>query len=682
MEPVNTEVQADQLYNENNNFLRFTGNVQLTRGEQQLNADQVELDRISNLLTATGNLSFSDKLFRLNADSIGLDNTNNTGVFDLADFQLYENHLRGSAKKIIQLDADHRELYDVSYTTCDPQDNTWSIDAGKLKLNYLEGKGIASNAILRVKDIPVFYLPKFHFPIDNRRMSGLLTPTFVLSSSSGTQVALPYYWNQAENFDMTVTPIWYSDRGAQLNTENRYLFKNNSGQLNLSGLSDNLTNDDRWYTRWAHEIDLTDNFHTSILIQRVSDTEFLEDFDHLDTIDTVDFLQSSVVVNGLVANWSTQLLFEQYQIVNDEKTLASSPYKRLPRLSIDRVFSPNESPLTFDWMNEWVRFDKEIGVIGDRLHISPLISYPMEASYYFLNPAIQLDYTHYSLDNNIGEQHRLQRSIPLLSLDSGLFFERTANTSRNWIQTLEPRLYFLYVPYEDQSSFPDFDTSLLTENYNNLFINNRFSGVDRVGDTRQISLGITTRLFDDKNQQFFSASIGQAYYADDRKVNLNSIIDTRRKSSLMSALTFKPRADWDIQLASVYDQLEKESIQTDISVRQHTNRQVFNVEYHMRSGELEQTTFSFVYPVSANWSVFAKRQHSLIHKVPVQDLFGLAYESCCWGFKALYEESSDNNFDEVDRAFYFKLTFKGLSDTGQNIDALLEESIVGYQPVF
>ncbi len=682
MEPLNTEVQADQLYIENKNFLNFTGNVLVTRGEQKLSADQVQLDRISNQLTAKGNLSFSDQLFRLNADNIGLDNTNHSAFFDLANFQLYENHLRGSAKKIIQLDANHHKLYDVSYTTCDPQVNTWSINAGKLKLNHLEGRGTASNATLRIKDVPVFYLPWFQFPINNQRMSGLLTPTFTQSSSSGTQVTLPFYWNQAENLDMTLTPIWYSNRGTQLNTENRYLFKNNSGQLNLSGLSDDLFNDDRWYTRWTHDIDLTDNIHTSILIQRVSDTEFLEDFDHLDTIKTVDYLKSSVIFKGLIANWSTQLLFEQHQIVNDKKTLASSPYKRLPRFSVDRVFSSNESPLSLDWMNEWVRFDKEEGVIGDRLHIAPSISYPMESSYYFLKPAIQLDYTHYSLDNNIDDQNSLQRSISLLSLDSGLFFERTANKSKNWIQTLEPRLYFLYVPYQDQSSIPDFDTSLLTENYNNLFINNRFSGVDRIGDTQQISLGITTRLLDDKNQEFFRASIGQAFYADDRKVSLNSTIDTRHKSSLMSALTFKPRSDWKIQLSNVYDQLEKESVQTDISVRQFTNSQVFNVEYHMRNSNLEQTTFSAVYPVSVNWSVFAKRQHSLIHDMPVQHLFGLAYESCCWGFKALYEESSDKDFDEIDRAVYFKLTFKGLSDTGQDIDALLQDGIAGYQPVF
>jgi LPS-assembly protein len=682
VEPLITEILADQLYSENNNFLKFNGNVRVTRGEQKLSAEQVQLDRISSLLSANGHLSFSDQLFSLKAENIELDNKNNTGIFDLAEFQMYENHLRGSAKKIVQFDTEQRELYDVSYTTCDPQQNNWSLNASKLRLNQQEGRGTALHAVLRIKDIPVFYFPWFQFPIDNRRMSGILAPTISQTNIAGTQLALPFYWNQAENFDMTLTPYWYSNRGTQLNTENRYLFEKNEGQLNLSGLKDKLIDDNRWYRRWTHETNFNDNYHASILIQRVSDSEFMEDFDHLDTITPVDYLKSSVEFSGLIADWSSQLLFEQHQIVNDEKTITSSPYKRLPRLTVDRIMTPFDNGLSIDWKNEWVRFDKEEGITGNRLHIAPSISYPIEESYYFLKPALQLDYTRYALDNNTDDLNSLQRSMPLFSLDSGLIFERQASISKNWTQTLEPRLYFLYVPYEDQSDIPDFDSSLQAENYNNLFINNRFSGVDRIGDTRQITLGITTRLLDANNKEFFSASIGQAYYADEREVSLNATIDTREKSSLMSVVNFKPQAEWDIQLANVYDQQEKESVQTDISIRKQSVEKVFNAEYHLRDDKLEQTTFSVVYPVSVNWTVFAKLQHSLIHDKPVQDLFGVAYESCCWGFKMLYEESSDKDFEEIDRAVYFQLTFKGLSSAGKDINSLLEDGILGYQPVF
>ena len=682
LEQSATEILADQLHIENNSLLQFSGNVQLTRGEQKLGADQLQLDSAASQLFANGNLSFSDRLISISADSIELDNDNNTGLFEHTDFQLHTNHLRGSAKKIIQLDASQRELYGVSFTTCDPDRNTWSLDASRLKLDQQEGRGTALHAVLRIKDIPVFYFPWFQFPIDDRRMSGILNPAFSSSETAGSQLALPFYWNQAENFDMTLTPVWYSKRGFQLNTENRYLFDNHYGQLNLSWLDDELFADERWYRRWTHEADLAADFHSSILIQRVSDSQFLEDFDHLDTIQDIDYLKSSITFNGLLADWSTQLLFEQHQIVNDEKPIASSPYKRLPRLSVDRVFSSEQGTLNIDWKTEWVHFDRDESITGDRLHVAPLISYTMEESYYFIKPALQLDYTRYSLDNNTADLNSLERSLPLFSVDSGLIFERLAHSTKNWTQTLQPRLYFVYVPFEEQDDIPDFDTALLPDSYQNLFINNRFSGADRIGDTRHISLGLTTRLLDDASVEFFSASIGQAFYAEDRIVSLNSTIDERDKSSLMSVVNFKPAPEWDIQLASVYDQLEKVSTQTDISIRRHTLEQILNIEYHLRKDKLEQTTLSLVYPVSMNWTVFAKRQHSLIHDVPVQNLFGLAYESCCWGFKALYEESSDKDFEEVDRAVYFQLTFKGLSSAGQDINSLLEDGILGYQPVF
>jgi len=509
-------------------------------------------------------------------------------------------------------------------------------------------------------------------------MSGVLAPTFSQSEVDGTQLNLPVYWNQAENYDMTFTPVFYSNRGLQLNTENRYLFTKQSGQLDLSWLDDDINNQQRWFRKWQHEAE-TGGLHSSLLIQKVSDSNFLQDFDHLENIKDEDFLKSAISFSANLYHWSSEILFEQHQTVNQAK---SPPYKRLPRITLDRVFTSADTTLTVNWKNEWVRFDKEDSITGDRLHISPIISYPVEDTFYYITPALQLDYTHYSLNSNIDEINSIERSLPLLNLDSGLIFERVASSKNSWTQTLEPRLYFLYVPFEEQTNIPGFDSSLLAENYDSLFVNNRFSGSDRVGDTKQVSLGITTRLLDDSSQQFFSASIGQAFYAEERKVSLTNTIDDREKSSLMTVIKYTPEPTWDIQLASVYDQLEKESNQSDISIRHNTAEQVFNIEYHFRQDQLEQSTLSFVYPVTHNWTVYAKQQMSILHDKPVQNLFGLAYQSCCWGFKALYEESSDKEFEETDRAVYFQLTFKGLSSAGRDINSLLKDGILGFQPEF
>lgn len=677
-----TEIEANQLISENKEYIQFLGDVQLQRNKQRILADQLKLYRNPQRVQASGNLTYADKLFSLSADKLELNNSLNTGLFSQAEFQLYENHLRGSAQSIVQIDSDHSVLHDVSYTTCDPGQNTWSLSAGKLELDQQQGLGTAHNAVFRIGPVPVFYFPWFRFPINDQRMSGILAPTVAFSETDGTSLALPVYWNQAENIDMTITPIWYNDRGLQLNTENRYLFKHHQGQLLLSGLDDREFNEDRWYRQWRHEADSSIGIHTSILSQKVSDEDFLKDFDQQETIEDVDFLKSSVSFTSRISDWDVKMLFEQHQTINLAKSIASRPYKRLPRFTLDRQITPDNKSLGINWLNEWVRFDKAESITGDRLHIAPVFSYPMEGDFYFIKPSLQLDYTKYELDNNTADINSIERSLPLFSIDSGLIFERLSGSGK-WTQTLEPRIYLLYVPYEDQTDIPDFDTSLLAESYSNLFVNNRFSGTDRIGDSQQVSLGLTTRLFEvAQGREILSASVGQSFYAKDRRVSLGSSIDDSDKSNLMSVIKYKPQPEWDIQLASVYDQQEKESLQTDISLRRYKNKQTFNLEYHFRRDKLEQSTLSFVYPHSNRWTSFFKRQYSIREDKPVQNLLGLAYESCCWGLKMLYEESSDKNFEETDRVIFFQLTFKGLSSAGKDIDSVLEDGILGYQPVF
>ena len=369
--------------------------------------------------------------------------------------------------------------------------------------------------------------------------------------------------------------------------------------------------------------------------------------------------------------------------MNQALAVSSRPYKRLPQFTLDRVFSSADSRLQLEWENEWVSFDRDNSIIGDRLHMAPRLDYLLEGDYFFIKPSLQLDFTRYELDNNTSTVNSIQRSIPLFSLDSGLIFERLAGDSGSWVQTLEPRLYFLHVPYEDQAAIPVFDTAQLAESYNNLFINNRFSGSDRIGDSEQISAGISSRLINTASgHEMLRASLGQAYYAKDRRVSLGNSIDDADKSSLISVINYRPDKAWQIQLASVYDQRDKESEQTDISFRRHQQQQVFNLEYHFRKDSLEQSTVSFVYPVSVRWTGFFKYQYSILKERPVQNLAGLAYESCCWAFNVLYEEKSDINLTETDRAIFFQFTFKGLSQAGNDINSLIEDGILGYHSDF
>ncbi|MDJ0834658.1 MAG: LPS assembly protein LptD [Gammaproteobacteria bacterium] len=672
-----TEIEADHLSTLDRQYYQLSGDASLIRGDQTIRADQIDYFKDLQQIRAQGNILYADDRYQILAQQVELDDQDRSGSFSGTSFQLYQNHIRGSATEIQQFDADNSLLYDVSYTTCDPGQNTWSINANRLRLNQQTGQGTAYHAVLRVKDIPVFYSPWFMFPITSDRMSGFLPPALSSSDRDGTYLSLPWYWNQAVNYDMTIIPIWYSRRGIQLNTENRYLFDGHQGTLNLSWLDDDLYDDERWFRHWSHQSQLPLDIQTTLLIQRVSDEDFPDDFEHLDAVNDADYLQSKLQMSTTIGGWSTSLLLEEYQTINLDKT---PPYRRDPQLSVERLFSFADSGFELDWRNEWVSFDQEDSITGDRLHISTAFSYPLEDTWYFLYPSLQLDYTEYALDNNSNDINDIERSLPLFSVDSGLIFERLASAEHNLIQTLEPRLFLLYVPFEDQQDIPDFDTALLSDSYANLFINNRFSGVDRIGDARQLSFGLTTRVLDQtSSDEIFSASIGQAFYAEDREVSLGNSVDERDKSNLMTLLSYRPYPNWTLQLASVYDQEESESKQTDITIRQRADDQLLNLEYHFRENSLEQSTLSLVYPLAANWTGFAKRQYSILNQKPVQNLVGLSYEGCCWGLQLLYEKASDKDFEEVDRTIYLQLTFKGLTSAGRDIDAILEDGILGYQ---
>jgi LPS-assembly protein len=210
-------------------------------------------------------------------------------------------------------------------------------------------------------------------------------------------------------------------------------------------------------------------------------------------------------------------------------------------------------------------------------------------------------------------------------------------------------------------------------------VNNRFAGADRIGDTEQASFALTTRMLDrEKGNEWFSASIAQAFYANARKVSLGNTIDDRSKSNVMTKLRYKPVPEWELQLASAYDQQLGEHVQNDVSLRRRAGEQLINLEYHLRKNSLEQSTVSMVYPVSSQWTGYFKRQYSMRKDRPVQSLLGVQYDSCCWRFDLLFEESSDEALTRTDKGVYFQFTFKGLSSAGKDIGTILEDGILGY----
>ena len=678
-----SEIEAESVTRSEDNILHFSGQVQLRRGSDTIRADELIIDKQTERLHASGQVIFESPAYRLQTDSLTLNQKSEAAKFGASEFQLPERHARGSASAIEKFDTSHSRFKNFLYTSCDPENSDWRLTGGQLDIDQESGRGSAKHATLYFKGIPVFYLPYIMFPIDDRRMSGILNPLLSYSDEGGSGIAIPFYWNIAPNTDATITPAWFSERGLQITTENRYLFDSHQGQIDLSYLNDDLFNDRRWKKKWQHQATLGFNIGADLLLQEVSDDLFFHDFD-LPGSDNEDInhLERHIRLTQTTESWQTGILWQDYQTLDLSIAVDNQPYRRLPRITLNSLFDPFENNLAFESKNEWVKFDHESLVTGSRLHLLPSVAWLKTDGWYFFKPKLELALTEYQLDNNSPFDNSISRSLPILSLDTGLIFERSLNNN-DWIQTLEPRLFFLHVPFEDQTGIPDFDSARLIDSYSNFFRTNRFSGADRIGDARQVTIGLSSRILArDTGREIMNARLAQIYYFEDRLVSLDGFIESQSKSNVIAELDLSPTTGLKIGGKLVYDEQSNELFEKNLSINYANNGFAVNTEYYFTDQELEQAAISLVYPVNNRWTIFAKYHESLLFDKPVENLIGLSYESCCWGIKILASQTSDDDFLVTDNAVYFEVTFKGLSQAGRDIDTQLAKAIPGYQARF
>ncbi|MFT4606609.1 MAG: LPS-assembly protein [Urechidicola sp.] len=682
-----TEIEANFMSRQTDDIVYFSGQVELTKPAQSLLADELTLNNATEQAHASGNVTFESPDYRLQTESMTMNQRDQSAYFASSSFTLPVQHIRGTANEVIQFDSSLSRYNDIQYTTCDPGNSSWHMTADRLDIDRESGRGTAHHATVYIQDFPVLYLPYLQFPVDDRRMSGILTPTIGLSDTNGGSLSAPVYWNIAPNLDATITPAWYGDRGVQLNTENRYLFKNQAGKFDLSYLDDEKKNDSRWFQKWIHRANLGSNISAEITWREVSDSTFFDDFESLgDTSDDLTHLERHAKLNHRSELWRSSLLFQTFQTPDPNFAIAGRPYRRLPRLMVNSRFRAFDNGIQFNTDNEWVRFDHENNnnVMGERTHLLPYLSWAQSDSYYFFKSKLEYALSDYQLDNNNLGANSIQHDIPILSLDTGLFFDREMNIGTNWTQTLEPRLYFLRTPYQDQSNTPVFDSAALSDTYSNFFKSNRFSGPDRIGDANQVTFGIGTRIFDnDSGAELLYSRIGQIFYADDRRVQIRgNTPQTNDKSNIISETTVKPNTNLSISTKLVYQQTTRTISEKTLSVYYLRDGFAANLEYFFNEAVLEQAAVSMVYPINPRWMMVAKYSESILFNKPVENLFGVNYESCCWGIKILASQTSNDTFTKTDNALFFELSLKGLGQYGRTLDSQLTNAIPGYNPNF
>ncbi len=681
-------ITADSARVDSDAVTYFEGEVRAQQANRLLEADKVRYDRTTEDVKATGNIVYSIDNARVTGDAIEFNlNTTQGKVFNAEYFTGSVNG-RGHAEVIDIKSKTLLELNSATYTTCPPDAEAWKLNSSNISLNNESHQGSATNVVLRLAKIPIFYFPYFRFPIGEERLSGFLYPGLAVSNKHGTEITLPYYWNIAPSMDATITMRNMTRRGLMLENEFRYLTRSGFGEIEVNYLPDDkLFNDDRAEYSWIYSGAPSAGWSTAVDYRSVSDTEYINDFSnnlanssitHLNRQATLAYNHENFVFSGLVQN---------YQRISGEQ-----PYARAPQLTLNSRFTNIDNQLNYDVNSEYVYFDHSDSakVIGDRIVINPFISYPIQTDPGFFIPKLSLHHLQYNLDQ-LGaptDNKTPSATVPIFSTDMGVFFERdTGFAGTELLHTLEPRLFYLYAPNVDQSELPVFDTALTTFSQSLFYAENRFSGKDRIGDSNQLTASLTTRFYrQDNGTEVFNAAIGQIIYFRDRLVTLpGGTADTTDRSSYITSLSLTP--DPKIKITSEFH-FDSEFEHTEVSNSRVSYQagpdSVINYDYRFRRNELRTQGISFAWRINPGWRVFGGYETDIENDRRLEDFFGIHYDNCCWAVRILGHEYFDKleaGTARYESAIWFELELKGLSSIGsrKRIDSILESGILGYR---
>ncbi len=689
----NTVITADEGRAIGQETYEMSGSVELMQANQLLRSENARYYKSEDRLDAAGGIFFAtpDATFKGDRGSLNLGSS--SGNIDNASFQMRSKHARGDAEQIIFESQDVTVLKDATYTTCDPGREDWLLHSSKVTLDRENGVGSAQHAVLSFMHVPFFYLPYISFPIDDRRKSGLLPPTFRSSEISGTDISAPYYLNLAPQRDATVAPRYISKRGTMLGNELRFMTARHYGTLNLDYLSDDkLFGKERGQAKYRHQGRLAPRLTTSIDLNYVTDADYLSELSNSLSLSSTTHLERTADLDYLGDAWQGRLRLQAYQTVDETIVGGSRPYQRLPQATFNSLLPVRDDSLHYSLSGEYVYFDRADSLTGSRLDLQPQISLPLTTAASYLTPSLKLQNTTYSLNNQpLGSEVRLNRTVPLLTLDSGLFFERdTEIASRRYLHTLEPRLFYLYVPYRDQSGLPLFDSGAPDFNFTRLFATNRFSGVDRVGDTSQLTVALTTRMIEnDSGKERFHASVGQIFYFEDREVGLNGdAVDRSKESDIVAESTAYLRNDVALDADYEWDIEAHETARGALRLRyKPASRRIFNVGYRYRNTTQKQVDVSMLWPLpyTRRWHFVGRWTHSLLDEQTIESFSGLEYQSCCWKVHFVAhrfinkELANQAGLDPYERSVFLQLELKGMGKLGKTVDELLENGILDYR---
>lgn len=675
-------ITADHLEGMQDTVIEAIGDAQLRKKGQAITADRLLYEQQKQHVTADGSVQLEQDSNTMWTPHLELQLDTNIGDIERPSFYLGENHARGSAQSLHMEGRQKYILNDVNYTTCPAGDDDWMLKMSGLEIDRDRQIGTARNARIEFMGVPILYTPWMDFALNDQRKSGFLGPILGSTVKGGSEVTLPYYWNIAPNRDATIAPRVMLKRGILLNNEMRYMDRSYAGEAHVDVLPDDkLASRTRSRMALAH----TQNFGAGLVgtldVTRVSDDAYFRDLS--DTVSGTS--QTNLTREGVLSYgqgwWNVAARAQSFQTLQDPAAPVAVPYRRLPQLTLGAQHALGPTNASFS--GEFVDFSHPTSVNGRRLVLYPNVSYPLVAQpAFYLTPKLGLHSTYYTLgDNNTSSLPNTTRTLPIFSLDSGVTLERDWSLGeKDYVQTLEPRAYFVYIPYRDQSMLPNFDTAEADFSFAQMFTENRFVGSDRIGDAKQVTLALTSRLLDPQSgAERLRVLIGQRYTAETPRVNLVTPTNTvANKSDILLAASGQVTDAWSLDSGMQYNPNQSHTEKLNVTARyQPEAGKVLNLGYRFTRNSLRQTDISAQWPLSAHWRGVARWNYSLQDRRLLEAIGGLEYNESCWTVRMVAQRFATAT-QETSTGFFIQLELTDLVRVGGDPLTLLQQSIPGY----
>ncbi len=696
-----TVMTAVESFGENGQFFEAKGNVEMRSPSRDVLADWMRYELPIDTIRARGNVAIRSWQDLISGPDLEYKRDTETGFMKSPKFILGLYKGRGAAEELLFTGPDKYRVLRGNYSTCADEKPAWRLEVGTLDIDDAAGVGTAKDARVYIGSLPVAWLPQFTFPLKNERKSGFLAPTYGSSGNRGLDIQLPYYFNLAPNYDATLTPRLMTKRGLLINGQFRYMFDTPLGRASGEWIgeilpSDRLANSTRRAENLKHTQLFAPNLSLDLNFNRVSDPRYFVDLADYVAITSITTLPRDATLTYRNFDWTFQAKAQKFQTLQDPFAQVLAPYDRLPQLTAESPiyrFGASkrfEAQLTTDMTR--FEYPNSFNPSGYRAYGLGSLAYRYETPAGFVVPRFSVHASRYKLTGQFDDFSDSTRVIPITSIDTGLFFERnTSIFGSAFRQTLEPRAMFTYIPYRDQSQTPIFDTALADFNQLQLFSENRYVGQDRIGDTAQISLGATTRLFDPVSQkERLRVTVGERFYFNKQRVTLGEAPREANASDILVAAQGRVTDSLYLEASQQYNLSEGRTERYAFGLRYSPDRaRTFNLNYRSirelttlaGSVNVKQIDSSIQWPIYRNLYAVGRVNYSIADRRLTEGVIGLEYDGCCYVVRAVAQRLATSS-TTVTNTFFLQLELIGLGRVGANPLDLLKRNIPGYSVLY